>query len=152
MSSAAGYRHLAAFRFHLRRFLVFSERAAKRAGIEPQQHQLLLSIKGLPPGSTPNIRTLAERLALRHHTVVELVDRLERRGLVTRRRAAHDRREALVTIAPAGDAILRRLSSAHRAELRSVGPELVRSLVALSRSRARRQASRPALRVRRQRA
>lgn len=132
------YRDLADFRFHLRRFLVFSDEAARAAGVEPQQHQFLLALKGLPAGLVPSIRTLASRLVLRHHTVVELVDRLEARRLVRRERSAEDRREARLRITRQGDALLRRLSSVHRAELRIVGPQLHRSLGALLRARTRR--------------
>src|SRR5687767_11190886 len=87
------YRALAAFRYEIRSFLAFSEQAARAAGIEPQQHQLLLAIRGLPAGSRPNIRTLAERLCVQHHTTVALVDKLERRALVHRERSKLDKRE-----------------------------------------------------------
>ena len=74
------FQALAEFRYQIRRFLYFSEEAARRAGIEPQQHQLLLAIKGLPTALRPTIRTLAERMQLQHHSAVELIDRLERAG------------------------------------------------------------------------
>src|SRR3954465_6410906 len=84
--SITDYRALAAFRYELRRFLAFSERAARSAGIEPQQHQLLLAVGGLPTKQRPNIRTLAERLCVQHHTAVALVDKLCMRDLVRRER------------------------------------------------------------------
>jgi DNA-binding MarR family transcriptional regulator len=122
------YRALAAFRYELRRFLAFSEQAARTAGIEPQQHQLLLAIGGLPLGGRPNIRTLAERLCVQHHTTVALVDKLEERGLVTRERSTEDKREVLVRLTSEGAKLLRELSRLHRQRLQTVGPEMVAAL------------------------
>lgn len=124
----ADYRALAAFRYELRRFLAFSEQAARAAGIEPQQHQLLLAIGGLPQGQRPNIRSLAERLCVQHHTAVALVDKLEQRGLVARERSVEDRREVLVRLSAQGTSLLRELSRQHRRQLQSVGPEMVAAL------------------------
>jgi DNA-binding MarR family transcriptional regulator len=84
MNAAVDYRALAELRYQLRVFVSFSERAARELGIEPQQHQLLLAIKGLPLELRPTLGVLAARLQLRHHSVVELVDRLERAELATR--------------------------------------------------------------------
>jgi DNA-binding MarR family transcriptional regulator len=122
------FRALAAFRYELRRFLAFSEQAARAAGIEPQQHQLLLTVGGLPPGLRPNIRTLAERLCVQHHTTVALVDKLEERGLVLRERSTEDKREVLVRLTNDGAKLLRELSRLHRRRLRSAGPELLAAL------------------------
>jgi hypothetical protein len=72
--SAAGYRQLAEFRFRIRQYLRFSEEAARSGRIEPQQHQLLLAIKGLPEGTRPTVSALSHRLCLRPHSTVELVD------------------------------------------------------------------------------
>jgi len=124
----ADYRALAEFRYRIRCFLRFSEQAARAAGIEPQQHQLLLSIKGLPPGKTATVGVLAERMQLAHHSMVELIDRSEKRGLVARRRGKEDRRQVLVEITPAGEEILAELSLYHFDELGSVGPTLVQVL------------------------
>jgi DNA-binding MarR family transcriptional regulator len=124
-------RALAAFRYELRSFLAFSEQAARAAGIEPQQHQLLLAIAGLPAQRRPNIRTLAERLCVQHHTTVALVDRLEERGLVQRQRSSRDRREVLLRLTAAGTELLQRLSREHRAHLRKVGPEMVAALASI---------------------
>jgi DNA-binding MarR family transcriptional regulator len=140
--SDADFLALAEFRYQLRRFLVFSERAAKEAGLAPRQHQLLLAVRGLPPGVAPTIGTLSGRLVLRHHTVVELVDRLSRRGLVSRRPSPRSRREIYVAITPAGAAALRRLSKAHRTELRSVGATLVSALSSLTPTLEKRRARR----------
>jgi len=125
------YQALAEVRFQIRRFLHFSEQAARAAGIEPQQHQLLLAIRGLPREREATIGTLAERLQLQHHSTVELVDRLEQRGLVQRRRGELDRRQVLVELTPAGEHLLHELSLHHRNELRSAGQSLVQALSAL---------------------
>ncbi|HEY6881525.1 MAG TPA: MarR family transcriptional regulator [Polyangiales bacterium] len=126
--SNADYRSLAAFRFEIRKFLAFSEQAARSAGIEPQQHQLLLAVRGLSADARPTIRMAAERLYVKHHTVVALVDKLERRGLLARERAADDRRAVLLRLTPEGDAMLRELSALHREQLRTVGPAMVSAL------------------------
>lgn len=124
-------RALAAFRYELRCFLAFSEQAARSAGIEPQQHQLLLAVAGLPAGQRPNIRTLAERLCVQHHTTVALVDKLEERGLVQRERSTTDKREVLIRLTPGGTELLQQLSRRHREQLRTVGPEMVAALAAI---------------------
>jgi DNA-binding MarR family transcriptional regulator len=94
----------------------------------PQQHQLLLALKGLPKDAEPTVGRLAERLQVRHHSVVELVDRLARRGLVERRRDRHDKRKVFVDLTPAGEDVLRKLSIEHRRELRAAGPALLKAL------------------------
>jgi DNA-binding MarR family transcriptional regulator len=125
------YQALAEFRYQIRRFLHFSEQATRAAGIEPQQHQLLLALKGLPEGRQATIGELAERLQLQHHSTVELVNRLVERGFVQRCRDEGDQRRVFVNLTPRGEEILRELSFEHRAELRSNGPALVRALNAL---------------------
>jgi DNA-binding MarR family transcriptional regulator len=125
------YRALSEFRHQIRLFLTFSEREARDAGMEPQQHQLLLALKGLPEGYRPTIRVLAERLQLRHHTVVGLVDRLTTAKLASRRASEADGREILVRITPRGEKALRALSLSHEAELAAAGPALVSALQAL---------------------
>ena len=118
------YRTLAEFRYQIRCFLSFSEGAARAAGVEPQQHQLLLALKGLPVGKRATIRTLAERLCVAHDTTVELIDRLEAAGLVDRARGEQDKREVIVSILPAGESLLAGLSRLHQEQLQSVGPSL----------------------------
>ena len=125
------YRGLGEFRYQIRRFLRFSEQVAREAGIEPQQHQLLLAIKGLPEGMTASISILAERLQIQHHSAVELVDRLVERGLVERRRDEDDLRRVLVKLTLEGEDVLRKLSRHTLIELRSIGPALVGSLSGL---------------------
>jgi len=150
--TAADYRALAAFRYELRRFLAFSERAARSADIEPQQHQLLLAVRGLPEGREPTIGAVAERLCLEHHTTVALVDKLEARGFVRRERATDDRRKVLVVIEPAGASTLDALSRLHKAHLASVGEPMLSALRAilgdLVSAGARAGASRPSPRAR----
>ena len=131
MSSVPNYRALAEFRHQIRCFLVFSEQAARGVGLEAQQHQLLLAVKGLPEAQRPTIRAISNRLQLRHHSVVELVDRLAARRLVKRKRSTVDGREILIEITPSGDRLLRRLSEAHRAELNRSMPSLVSALDAI---------------------
>ena len=125
------YQTLAEFRYQLRRFLRFSEQAARAAGLEPQQHQLLLAVKGLPEGSKATISVLAERLQIAHHSTVELIDRLVERGYIQRCRDEADQRRVLVSLTLQGEEVLRNLSLAHRAELRSTGPALVQALTLL---------------------
>ena len=126
--STTEYQALAEFRYQLRNFLAFSEQAARTIGLEPQQHQLLLTLKGLPVHDKVTIGDLAERLKIRHHSMVELVDRVAEGNLVQRRRDEQDQRRVLVTLTPHGDDVLRRLSLLHHMELRQTGPALARTL------------------------
>ena len=125
------YQALAEFRYQLRNFLAFSEQAARTVGLEPQQHQLLLMLKGLPARDKVTIGDLAARLKIRHHSVVGLVDRVVESDLVQRCRDEQDQRRVLVTLTPHGDDVLRRLSLLHRIELRLTGPALARTLQAI---------------------
>jgi DNA-binding MarR family transcriptional regulator len=122
------YQALAEFRYQIRTFLAFSEEAARENGLNGQQHQLLLAIKGLPPDVAPTIGVLAERMKLRHHTTVELVDRLCDRGYIKRESGKTDRRQVHPRITASGERLLRRLTSIHRKELRSSGPVLLATL------------------------
>ena len=122
------YRELAEFRRQIRRFLHFSEVTAKEHGVEPQQHQLLLAVHGLPDGVKPTIGEIASRLFIRHHSAVELVNRLEHAGAIARHPGADDKREVWIRLTPAGRATLRKLALAHRTELERTGPELAATL------------------------
>jgi len=124
ISSQEEVRALAEFRYTLRQFLRFSEDAANGAGISPQQHQALLAIRGFGGESGFSVGDLAERLQIRHHSAVGLVDRLVAHGLVVRAAASDDRRKVRLELTGEGQAILSQLSSAHRQELRRVGPTL----------------------------
>jgi len=111
------YEALAAFRNALRRFLHFSEEAARAEGLTPQQHQLLLAIKGQPGREWASISDLAEALQVRHNAAVGLVDRCEASGWVARSTHPEDRRQVEVTLTPAGEAKLQTLSERHLQEL-----------------------------------
>src|SRR5512135_897789 len=129
------YQALAELRYQIRRFLRFSENAARQAGIEPQQHQLLMAIKGLPTSVKPNIRILAERMQLQHHSTVELVDRLVERGFLCRLRATDDRRQVLVKLTRRGEQFLEKLTFHHLEEWQSAGPTFVKLLQAVTENR-----------------
>jgi len=126
--SAADYRELAEFRFQIRQFLHFTEEAARAHGMEPQQHQLLLAIKGLPKGARPTVTTISDRLCLRHHSTVELIDRLEKQGAVARQHGKEDRREVLLHLTPRGEERLRRLTVSIWPQLQVEGMALSGSL------------------------
>jgi DNA-binding MarR family transcriptional regulator len=132
--TSAEFRALAEFRYQIRLFLNGSEEAARNAGLEPQQYLLLLALRGLPLGHDASIRDLADRMQLRHHTVVELVDRLERRSLLRRERSRKDLRQVIVHLMPRGEKLLLRLARQRIAELRTAAPALVRALTAVIRS------------------
>jgi len=127
--SDADYRALGEFRYQIRKFLHFSEQAARDEGLEPQQHQMLLAIRAFDRGAGPTIGHLAEQLFVRHHSAVGLIDRLEERGLVRRVRASDgDRRQVCVELTDDGKAKLQHLTNVHRAELLTSDPGLVRAL------------------------
>ncbi len=120
----AEYETLAAFRYALRQFLHFSEEAAQKAGLTPQQHQALLAIKGFPARDRVTIGELAERLRVRHHSAVGLVDRLAAEQLVARKPGTTDRRRVFLGLTARGEALLEKLASAHRVQLRRLAPQM----------------------------
>jgi len=122
--SRADYQLLASFRYGLRQFLQFSEHAARAAGLPPRQHQALLAIAGSAEGDHITVGTLAERLLITHHSAVGLANRMQRRGLVTRKTDRADRRQVLLGLTSAGRRVLRGLSIAHKAEIVRIGPAL----------------------------
>lgn len=126
------YETLAAFRYELRRFLHFSETSAQATGITPQQHQTLLAIKGFPGRDHVTVGELAERLQLRHHSAVGLIDRLVAEKLVVRKPSFKDRRQVLIQLASRGEKTLEKLSSLHHDQLKRIGPELSRLLEQLN--------------------
>ncbi len=127
-------KNLAEFWYHLRNFLRFSEEAASRCGLQPQQHQLLLQIVGAPKGVVATIAYVAERLGLRHHSVVQLSKRCEEAGLITRTHAEDDRRWVVLQLTVEGQKILDTLSEAHAHELTEFAPLLIRNLIKCSAS------------------
>jgi DNA-binding MarR family transcriptional regulator len=125
------YRSLSRFRYLIRQFLQFSEDAAKREDLEPQQHQMLLIIRASDEPSGPTIGQVAEQLFVRHHSAVGLADRLEERALIQRTRPDEDRRHVRLQLTERGEQVLEHLSRSHHSELRKLGPELVEALGAL---------------------
>ena len=117
----AAFEALARFRFAMRRYLRFSEEAVRRHGLTPQQYQLLLAVKGFPGRDWAAVSELADRLQLRHHSMVELINRAQRQSLVTRSPHPDDRRAVRVTLTEEGEGLLARLVSLRRAELRRIG-------------------------------
>ncbi len=111
------FRELALFRHKLRTFLRFSERAARAAGITPQQHQLMLGIAGFTGTGKVNISEIAAFLQERHNSVVGLVDRAAQSGLVRRAEDPEDRRVVVVSLTARGEKILKALSLLHHEEL-----------------------------------
>jgi len=118
------YETLADLRYSLRQFLHFSEEAAHNAGVTPQQHQALLAIKGFPEKRGITIGELAERLRVRHHSAVGLVDRLVLKNFVTREHHPADRRQVFLALTERGEKMLEKLSAAHKEQLRRVGPRI----------------------------
>ncbi len=129
------YHALSQLRYLIRRFLQEGDETARDAGLEPQQYLLLLAIRGLEPGQEASIRTLADRLALRHHSTVELIDRMEAHGFVKRTRGREDRRQVLVSLQPRGEKLLEKVVAQRLVELRSHGHALVESIGKLLESR-----------------
>jgi DNA-binding MarR family transcriptional regulator len=120
----ADYERLAQFRYLLRRFLAFSEDAADAAGLTAQQHQALLAIKGFVGRDYVTTGELAERLGIRHHSAVGLIDRLSAKALIRRRGSDEDRRQVLIELTPKAEALLAKLSATHREELGRLAPLL----------------------------
>lgn len=124
----AEYEALSEFRYLIRCFLEFSQNAARKAGLAPAQHQALLAIRGFPADHAVTIGDLAERLRIRHHSTVELVDRLFKAGLVTREADAHDHRRVLLRLTELAEEHLAALSTAHLDELSRLEPSLKKIL------------------------
>jgi DNA-binding MarR family transcriptional regulator len=129
------YHALSQLRYLIRRFLQEGDATARLAGLEPQQYLLLLAIRGLESGKEASIRTIADRLALRHHSTVELIDRMEAHGFVRRTRGREDRRQVLVSLQPRGEKLLEKVVAQRIVELRSHGHALVESIGKLLESR-----------------
>jgi DNA-binding MarR family transcriptional regulator len=136
--SQADYEALSEFRYLIRCFLEFSQNAARAAGLTPRQHQALLAIKGFPRGNAVTIGDLAERLRIRHHSAVELANRLVDAGLVLRAPDASDLRRVLLRLTPLAEDYLAKLSVDHLDELARLEPSLEKIL-------ARRREAGPAL-------
>jgi DNA-binding MarR family transcriptional regulator len=124
----ADYQALSEFRYLLRCFLEFSEKAARGVGLQPRQHQALLAIKGIPSGGQVTIGDLAERLRVRHHSAVELVNRLSEAGLVIRQHDMDDQRRVILQLTEHAETYLAELSAVHLDELSRIEPMLTRIL------------------------
>ncbi len=131
------YRALGELRYLIRRFLQEGDTTAKQAGLEPQQYLLLLAVRGLPTGQSATISTLANRLSLRHHSTVELIDRMEGHGYVKRLRGREDRREVLVSLQPRGAKLLEKVVEQRIIELRANGRDLVAAIGELLETRVK---------------
>src|SRR5215470_15359276 len=129
--TTAEYQALAELRYRIRKFVREGDAVAAAAGLEPQQYLLLLMIRGIPAGQEATVRTLAERLALKHHSVVELIDRLEAHGYVRRSRSREDRRSVLVSLLPRGEKMLEQVAQHRVGELRASGAALANAIAAL---------------------
>lgn len=139
--TSSEYQALAELRYRIRRFLREGDATALSEGLEPQQYQMLLAVRGLKVGETSTVGTLAERLAIKHHSAVELIDRLERRGFVKRFRDKEDRRQVHVSLLPRGEKALAGVVKERISELRASGDALVRAIETLlerRKSRSRR--------------
>ena len=127
---------MAELRFRIRLFLREGDAQARAAGLEPQQYLLLLALRGLPSEKEATIRNLAERLVLKHHSVVELVDRLAAHGYVRRTRSRDDRRKVFVSLLPRGTKLVEKVARRRIGELRASGTQLVTAIDALLQSPA----------------
>ena len=143
--TSAEYRALAELRYRIRLFLREGDSTALGEGLEPQQYQMLLAIRGLQEGEAATVGTLAERLAIKHHSAVELIDRLEGHGFVRRLRDKQDRRQVRVLLLPRGEKTLASVVKERISELRASGDALVRAIETLlerKRTTARRNSKR----------
>ncbi|MGB7845152.1 MAG: MarR family transcriptional regulator [Candidatus Acidiferrum sp.] len=136
------YRALGELRYRIRKFLQEGDVTAKQAGLEPQQYLLLLAVRALPAGQEATIGALAERLSLRHHSTVELIDRMEAHGYVKRIRGRDDRRQVRVSLQPRGEKLLEKVVEQRIIELRANGRALVAAISALLETRSRSSANR----------
>lgn len=127
----AEYQALAEFRYQLASFLRRRRGAAQDAGIEPQQYELMLAVKGLPKGKKPTIKQIAEQLRLQHHSAVELTTRLVKRGLVRRERSKEDRRSVLLSVTREGQRAMDQVVQYSLEQLRDEAPELLKTLARL---------------------
>src|SRR5215467_870326 len=136
--TVADYQALAEFRYQIRKFLHFSDRAVEAAGLERGQYQLMLSIKGMPSDLRPRVRDLAHLLQIQHHSAVELINRLEAGGYVSRERSLEDRREVLLALTPKGEKVLAELALHHHEQLQDAAPQLVAALRRVTKGKDRR--------------
>ncbi len=125
------FQDLAEFRYQIRRYLRFTEEESRKAGIEPQQYLLLICMRGMPDGMSPTLTNVAERLQLKHNSVVELVDRCVEKGLVTRSAYHHDKRTVVLALTEEGKKVMEGLAVLFHKQMRQLAPEFLAALLAL---------------------
>lgn len=118
------YESLSEFRYAIRKFLSFSETAAEEVGLTSQQHQALLAIKGFAERDRITNGELSERLQIKHHSAVGLLNRLEAQNLIRREQSDHDRREIYIALTERGEELLEQLTAVHQKELQLIAPQL----------------------------
>lgn len=133
--SQAEYETLSNFRYAVRRFLKFSQDAAESVGLTTHQHQALLAIKGFPERDKITNGELAERLQIKHHSAVGLVNRLEMQNLIAREQGETDKREVYLALTRHGEDLLRQLTEIHQAELQNLAPHLTEILKSLKKTK-----------------
>jgi DNA-binding MarR family transcriptional regulator len=139
--SKADIESLAQFRYALRQFLRFSERASRQAGVSPQQHQLLMTVKGMRGRNWANVAEIAERLQVSHHAAVALVTRAQNLKLVRRAQGKEDRRTVQVSLTPKGEALIAQLAELHHQELGRLSHILLKQLHSIGNAARRRKVS-----------
>jgi DNA-binding MarR family transcriptional regulator len=124
LMSDEDYQALAAFRYALRQFLRFSEEVARRGGVTPQQYLAMIAVRGFPGRDRLTVGEFAERLQIRHHSAVGLIDRMVAQGLMVRQPGGADRRQVFVSLTPRGAEVFEPLAAAHRDQLQRIGGDL----------------------------
>ncbi len=142
--SRSEYEMLAAFRYKLRQFLSFSEKAAEGVGLTQQQYQALLAVRAHRGPELLTITDLAAQLLVKHHSAVGMVNRLEELGMVRRQPSPEDRRKVGIRLSRTGGRVFDRLASIHRGELQRIGPDLGRFIEYFARAAGQTTASRRA--------
>ena len=135
--SPSEYQSLSEFRRQLAGFLRRRRQAAEAVGLEAQQYELLLAIKGLPQGKQPTIKQIAEQLQIQHHSAVELASRLAKRGLLRRDRSPADRRSVLLSITKPGEKLVDEIVQFSFVQLQEEAPALLKSLGKILKARSK---------------
>ena len=105
----------------------------KNEDLSANQYNVLRILRGSPEGLACG--DIARRMITRDPDITRLLDRLEKRGLISRRRETKDRRTVMAKITPEGLKLLARLDepvqSGHRKQLGHLGRERLRELTEL---------------------
>ena len=142
----AEFERLAVFRYKLREFLAFSEKASAALGLTQQQYQALLAMRAHPGPDPLTISDLASQMLIKHHSAVGMVNRLEQQGIVRREGAGADRRKVAIRLTERGARVFVQLASAHWGELRRIAPDLERFFGHFARAPRRRASGKRAAR------